>query len=826
MKSNQNLRKSIKKYFFSNTSTLLLPFFFLTLSIFVFIQQYSFFSIRELILTNNVMNAIQIYIILLGVVISLFFCIKKIYIEKKVKPLSVEISHFIIECEKEGIKRDVQQKKLKDFLDLSFEQQQYAVIVGKSGSGKSTLVKKYALENPNSVRFDADSYRDLESFENDIFDFNKKCLNKSEQFVIIFDQFERVIEKESIFECVTNFLINEKFSNVYVAFVCMPEDYARIIEKLQSRFIIDKHEEIIYDVFISFRNRLPDSEIAQNLYKFLRERDINVFFSNEELREHGIAQFGVAINEALESSRALIAVGSCVGNLNAQWVHHEWHSFLVQILNGRVDKHLFSLYHSMSPHELPIGLRERQAFNAEDVNAFEDLYSFIINALGVERKITSINNVVDVKTFDFKTHFLTKSSKENKEILNRIVDSLPDKSSKHQKFFEDLLNVASSDSISMIELNMAKRFFQSGAVADSKRLLEKNKPMDFIKEEYFDKLFSKTDDPDKSMIILYALSNCGYSTGLTISDFKNLTFAHESTIINTIKEFEEQKIIKKIFPEIFESPYIIVHDYLIRYLDGYCRKKISEQIATNVRDYCELKKNMKDQTSTKDVVDRVNVPLSVYYETAVEKSAISNFIAFCMMLLGSIVLFIAIWNEIKGYGPRYFVDMEYTWNHFTHALTILAAGCAIFYVYHYLQYFAKIFFSRKITIESFICSFLIFGGMTLIAIALIYSGFWAAWIALGWSIIGALHYVLSIRDYPNENSKKRLKGEGMLYFIVAAVIIILNYLVLKLEGNMYPYYIIFIVFLLLTCRQHMNTDFMLAKIGILVNSSIKEGIND
>jgi len=64
-----------------------------------------------------------------------------------------------------------------------------------------------------------------------------------------------------------------------------------------------------------------------------------------------------------------------------------------------------------------------------------------------------------------------------------------------------------------------------------------------------------------------------------------------------------------------------------------------------------------------------------------------------------------------------------------------------------------------------------------------------------------------------------------LYIIVAIVFIILNIFILRFEVKMMMMYLvlpIFIVFVVLTNRQHINTDFMLAKIGTFVNLSTKE----
>ena len=90
---------------------------------------------------------------------------------------------------------------------------------------------------------------------------------------------------------------------------------------------------MVRDVFISFKNsdendcRTIDSKIAKKLYEFLTKKGLRVFFSNIELEFTGKAQYSKVINEALDSSRFLIVVGSSYKNLNSEWVYYEWDSF-------------------------------------------------------------------------------------------------------------------------------------------------------------------------------------------------------------------------------------------------------------------------------------------------------------------------------------------------------------------------------------------------------------------------------------------------------------------------------------------------------------------
>ena len=90
-----------------------------------------------------------------------------------------------------------------------------------------------------------------------------------------------------------------------------------------------------YDVFISFKhsdannNKTKDFMIAKDLYEFLKEKGLRVFFSPSELEFLGRSHFARAIDAALDSSRFLIAVGCSKENFESQWVEYEWDAFFL-----------------------------------------------------------------------------------------------------------------------------------------------------------------------------------------------------------------------------------------------------------------------------------------------------------------------------------------------------------------------------------------------------------------------------------------------------------------------------------------------------------------
>lgn len=613
-----------------------------------------------------------------------------------------------------------------------------------------------------------------------------------------------------------------------------------------------------YDVFISFKNtdsegkKTKDSVIAKKLYSYLTDRGLNVFLSEVELEFLGKSQYSKVIDDALDSSRFLIAVGCSRKNLEAEWVRHEWDSFLNEIRsNIKPDGEVYVLYQGMRVKDLPRSLREQQAFDADDDASYEKLFNFINNSMGkgapkkintertaesqITEEIKKNDETAPVKAvhFNHEVHVLSSSQKEKKDILRHIEDELNlTEGSTAYNFFEDLLNDSHSATISMIEINIARKYFARVGIDEYEALLNKNNPMELIKEEYFEKIFLSLEHPDLGMVILYSLCNCGYSDGLSVSDFKNLTFAPKEVIDTMLRIFVNQEIIKQIKP-VYEAPYIMTHDYLRDFLEKYCSRKLSEQIITNIRFYC-LEKNRRRESANKNKVintdkksgeNKDGNPVSLYYRNTIDKRTSSKVISFCIGLLCFIIFGVCILQEVTEYSINIFPNIEYNLNRNILALTILATGSAMYYIYHYLYYFAKIFFSKKEHVEFWLCVLLIIYGMMSVNLSIMINEFWGAWLAIEWMIIGILHFVLSRKPHLNENVRNRIAGESRLYIIVAVVFIILNIFILRFEAKMMMMYLglpIFIVFVILTNRQHINTDFMLAKIGTFINLSVKE----
>jgi hypothetical protein len=145
-----------------------------------------------------------------------------------------------------------------------------------------------------------------------------------------------------------------------------------------------------YDVFLSFKglgsNGKPtrDSVLAHDIYEYLTARTLRVFYSSISLETLGVSAFKKAIDQALDRSRVLVAIGTSGENLDSEWVRYEWDSFYNDILTGvKVEGRVFVYIEDVGLASLPRALRQSQAINHK-AGSLELLYNFIANAFRFE----------------------------------------------------------------------------------------------------------------------------------------------------------------------------------------------------------------------------------------------------------------------------------------------------------------------------------------------------------------------------------------------------------------------------------------------------------
>jgi len=116
-------------------------------------------------------------------------------------------------------------------------------------------------------------------------------------------------------------------------------------------------ESHVCEIFLSFSSECRD--LADQVFKFLHSKRRRVFYSDETLHH---ADFGRAIDGALESARALVVVGKHGDDFRKRWVEYEWRTFHQDILGGRkpLNTPIVTITEEADPYLLPRPLAHRQ----------------------------------------------------------------------------------------------------------------------------------------------------------------------------------------------------------------------------------------------------------------------------------------------------------------------------------------------------------------------------------------------------------------------------------------------------------------------------------
>jgi tetratricopeptide (TPR) repeat protein len=136
-----------------------------------------------------------------------------------------------------------------------------------------------------------------------------------------------------------------------------------------------------YDIFISFKNSGRDRELAYKLYKFLKSKNLKIFFSEATLEELGADSWGEEIEDALRASKIFIALATEEEHFYSYWLQRERTTFLTLKRDDK-SKAIYSyIAPPMTTQNLPDDIRGFECFEDTKADEFERLYSFISNHL-------------------------------------------------------------------------------------------------------------------------------------------------------------------------------------------------------------------------------------------------------------------------------------------------------------------------------------------------------------------------------------------------------------------------------------------------------------
>lgn len=130
-----------------------------------------------------------------------------------------------------------------------------------------------------------------------------------------------------------------------------------------------------YDVFISSKSE--DYEYAREIYTFLVNNCISVFFADEELKNNGSSEYSESIDQAIDASTHMIVFASKIDYINSTWVKSEWRAFTNEIRSDRKKGNIITILKDIQANSLPLVLRNYQSFSY--ANYQESILSYIIN---------------------------------------------------------------------------------------------------------------------------------------------------------------------------------------------------------------------------------------------------------------------------------------------------------------------------------------------------------------------------------------------------------------------------------------------------------------
>ena len=148
---------------------------------------------------------------------------------------------------------------------------------------------------------------------------------------------------------------------------------AEKIDDIQQHIISVSAQEKPFDIFICYKEtdengkRTEDSFIAHDLYSALTREGYKVFYAAVTLKDKLGTEFEPYIFSAINSSQAMICVGTSNDNFNAVWVRNEWSRFL-DLMKEDKSRFIIPCYKNMPVSQLP---QELQGFQAQDMEKYD-----------------------------------------------------------------------------------------------------------------------------------------------------------------------------------------------------------------------------------------------------------------------------------------------------------------------------------------------------------------------------------------------------------------------------------------------------------------------
>lgn len=186
------------------------------------------------------------------------------------------------------------------------------------------------------------------------------------------------------------------------------ETQAAYIQRVLEEFFALTAKEESYDIFISFKKSeiltsasgeersvdTSDYKKAEEIYNALKNK-YKVFFSPVSIgKDTGIQgeKYEPRILKALQTSQAMILVGTKTEYLEAEWVQNEWKRYRYFIEKGIKKKNSLILGYMGNMPRMPLALKDVQLpnfdmFSASYIKEVEKLISFVRSSKGMKPSI-------------------------------------------------------------------------------------------------------------------------------------------------------------------------------------------------------------------------------------------------------------------------------------------------------------------------------------------------------------------------------------------------------------------------------------------------------
>ena len=176
------------------------------------------------------------------------------------------------------------------------------------------------------------------------------------------------------------------------------EQQAKEIATIQEGIAEVAAKEEPFDVFICYKEtdaqgqRTRDSVLANDLYHELTREGFRVFFARITLEDKLGQAYEPYIYSALQSSKAMVVIGTKPEYVKAPWVKNEWSRYLALIKAG-ARKTLIPAYRDMDPYDLPEEFSHLQAQDMSKLGFMQDLVRGIKKICGEDERSAQVSQV-------------------------------------------------------------------------------------------------------------------------------------------------------------------------------------------------------------------------------------------------------------------------------------------------------------------------------------------------------------------------------------------------------------------------------------------------